>query len=74
MSTELSNTDKLREFVEELKRLKIDIVRPSINESYADFISEKGKIYYALSAIKSVGKDAVSNIIKERKKMVNLKH
>ena len=68
MSTELSNTDKLREFVEELKRLKIDIVRPSINESYADFISEKGKIYYALSAIKSVGKDAVSNIIKERKK------
>ena len=68
MSTELSNTDKLREFVEELKRLKIEIVRPSINESYADFVSEKGKIYYALSAIKSVGKDAVSNIIKERKK------
>ncbi len=68
MSTELSNTDKLREFVEELKRLKIEIVRPSINKSYADFISEKGKIYYALSAIKSVGKEAVSNIIKERKK------
>ena len=26
MSTELSNTDKLREFVEELKKLKIDIL------------------------------------------------
>ena len=66
MSTELSNTDKLREFVEELKRLKINIVRPCINRSFADFKSEKNKIYYALSAIKSVGKEAISNIIKER--------
>ena len=68
MSTELSNTDKLREFVEELKRLKINIVRPCINKSFADFKSEKNKIYYALSAIKSVGKEAVTNIINERKK------
>ena len=66
MSTELSNTDKLREFVEELKRLKINIVRPCINKSFADFKSEKNKIYYALSAIKSVGKEAVTNIINER--------
>ena len=28
MSTELTNTSKLREFVEELKRLKIEIIRP----------------------------------------------
>ena len=68
MSTELSNTDKLREFVEELKRLKINIVRPCINKSFADFKSEKNKIYYALSAIKSVGKEAITNIINEREK------
>ena len=68
MSTELSNTDKLREFVEELKRLKINIVRPCINKSFADFKSEKNKIYYALSAIKSVGKEAVTNIVNEREK------
>ena len=68
MSTELSNTDKLREFVEELKRLKINIIRPCINKSFADFKSEKNKIYYALSAIKSVGKEAVTNIINEREK------
>ena len=66
MSTELSNTDKLREFVEELKRLKIEIVRPNINTCFADFKSEKNKIYYALSGIKSVGKDAISGLIKER--------
>ena len=66
MSTELSNTDKLREFVEELKRLNIDIVRPNINICFADFKSEKNKIYYALSGIKSVGREAVSNLVKER--------
>ena len=32
MTTELTNTSKLREFVEELKRLKVGIVRPSINK------------------------------------------
>ena len=68
MSTELSNTDKLREFVEELKRLKINIVRPNINKCFADFKSEKNKIYYALSGIKSVGREAISNVIKEREK------
>ena len=68
MSTELSNTDKLREFVEELKRLKINIVRPDINECFADFKSDKNKIYYALSGIKSVGREAISNLIIERDK------
>ena len=68
MSTELSNTDKLREFVEELKRLKIEIIRPNINLCFADFKSEKNKIFYALSGIKSVGREAVSNLVKEREK------
>ena len=66
MSSELSSTDKLREFVEELKRLKIDIVRPNINKCYADFKAENNKIYYALSGIKSVGYEAISNIIKRK--------
>tara|TARA_B100001123_G_scaffold236803_2_gene265491 strand:- start:405 stop:2099 length:1695 start_codon:yes stop_codon:yes gene_type:complete len=68
MSSELSSTDKLREFVEELKRLKVKIVRPNINKCYADFKAETNKIYYALSGIKSVGYEAISNIVEERKK------
>ncbi len=66
MSTELSNTDKLRLFVEELKRLNIKIERPNINTCFADFKPEKNKIFYALSGIKSVGKEAVSNLVNER--------
>ncbi len=68
MSTELTNTSKLREFVEELKKLKVEIVKPSINKCYSDFRAINGKIYYGLGAIKNVGYEAISNIISEREK------
>ena len=68
MSTELTNTSKLREFVEELKRLKIDIIRPSINKCFAEFKAETNQIYYGLGAIKNVGFEAISNIVNEREK------
>jgi DNA polymerase III subunit alpha len=68
MSTELTNTSKLREFVEELKRLNIEIIRPSINKSFAEFKAIDGKLFYGLGAIKNVGFEAVSNIVKEREK------
>ena len=74
MSTELTNTSKLREFVEELKRLKVEIIRPSINKCFAEFKAIDGKIYYGLGAIKNVGFEAISNIILERKKMENFLH
>ena len=67
MSSELSSTDKLREFVEELKKLKVEIIRPDINKCYADFKAEKNKIFYALSGVKSVGYEAISKIVEERK-------
>ncbi len=66
MSTELTNTSKLREFVEELKRLEVKIVRPSINKCFADFRAINNKIYYGLGAIKNVGYEAISNIVSER--------
>ena len=66
MSTELTNTSKLREFVEELKRLKVEIIKPSINKCFAEFKAIDGKIYYGLGAIKNVGFEAISNIIRER--------
>ena len=68
MSTELTNTSKLREFVEELKKLKIEIIKPSINKCYTDFKAINGKLYYGLGAIKNVGYEAISNIINERER------
>jgi len=68
MSTTLTNTSKLREYVEELKRLKVEVVRPSINRCFAEFKAETNKIFYGLGAIKSVGFEAISNIVNEREK------
>ena len=66
MSTELGNQHKLSEFYEELKRLNIEIQRPCINSCFAEFKSTDQKFYYALGAIKSVGFEAINQIVKER--------
>jgi DNA polymerase-3 subunit alpha len=68
MSTSLTNTSKLREYVEELKRLKVEVIKPSINNCFAEFKADTNKIFYGLGAIKSVGFLAISNIVNERKK------
>ena len=68
MSTSLTNTGKLREYVEELKRLKVEVIRPSINNCFTEFKADTNKIFYGLGAIKSVGFDAISNIVNEREK------
>ena len=66
MSMELSNQNKLSEFHEELKRLDINIIRPDINNCYADFKSDGKNFYYALGALKNVGFDAILNVVNER--------
>ena len=66
MTMDISNQNKLSEFFEELKRLNIQVIRPDINECFADFRSIDNKFYYALGAIKAVGYEAISNIITER--------
>ena len=69
MNTELSNTDKLNLFYEELKKLKLKILPPCINNSFSEFLPNKSEeIYYALSAIKAVGYDSISKIVLEREK------
>ena len=66
ITMDISNQNKLSEFYEELKRLKVEIVRPDINNCFADFISKDDKFYYALGGIKAVGSEAISNVVKER--------
>jgi len=73
MTMDISNQNKLSEFYEELKRLDVEVVRPDINECYADFKTENNKFYYALGGIKAVGSEAISNIVKERLSNGNFK-
>ncbi len=66
MTMDISNQNKLSEFYEELKRLKISITRPDINKCFANFVTDENNFFYALGGIKAVGYESISNIIEER--------
>ncbi len=66
MTMDISNQNKLSEFYEELKRLDIEVIRPDINECFADFKTIDNKFYYALGGIKAVGYEAILNVVEER--------
>ena len=68
MTMDISNQNKLSEFYEELKRLNIKIIRPDINECFADFRTIDNNFYYSLGGIKAVGFEAISNVVAERVK------
>ncbi len=66
MSSQMGNTDKLNEYIAQLPKMGIKILPVDVNKSYADFIPEGNCIRYGLAAIKNVGRNFVSNIIKNR--------
>ena len=62
----LGNLDKVPEYIDECKRLGIEILKPDINRSYTKFTVENGKIRFGLGSVKNVGLQPVENIIKDR--------
>lgn len=67
MSRNLSMNDKLRKIMDECKRMGITVLGPDINESGEKFsVNKKGEIHFGLGAVKGVGVNAVSAIIRER--------
>ncbi len=66
MTSVLSNTSKLMEYIEECEINGIKILRPDINESCEAFTISKKGIHFGLLAIKNLGKATIQNIIAER--------
>ena len=64
----LGNLDKVPYYIEECRRLKIDILKPNINKSETRFIVDNGKIRFGLGSIKNVGVAAVNAVVEERQK------
>ena len=62
----LGNLDKVPIYVDECKRLKIDILKPDINLSQTKFTVEDGKVRFGLGSIKNVGVGAIETVMKER--------
>lgn len=67
LNSYLGNLDRVPQYIDECKRLGIEILKPDINKSYEKFTVEGGKIRFGLGSIKNVGTVPVENIVKERK-------
>ncbi|HZJ85297.1 MAG TPA: DNA polymerase III subunit alpha [Syntrophomonadaceae bacterium] len=61
------NQDKVVFYSKECQNLGIEILPPDINESFENFTVAKSGIRFGLGAIKSVGYNAVRNIVEARK-------
>jgi DNA polymerase-3 subunit alpha len=66
MTLDMGNTDKLAEFRAEAVRLGVEVEPPSINRSGVEFDVEGNTIYYALAALRGVGRQAVQGILDAR--------
>jgi DNA polymerase-3 subunit alpha len=70
LTLENGNTDKIAEFRREAIRLGIPVLPPSVNHSGVQFDVEledgKGRILYALAAVKGVGPQAIEHLVEAR--------
>ncbi len=70
MCYDMSNTDKLSIFADDMRRLDVTCLPPCINASRADFtvdiIDGKEAVRYALGALKGVGEAAMDVLCTER--------
>jgi DNA polymerase III subunit alpha len=70
MTLDAGNTDRLNIFRQEAARLGIEVRPPDINRSEAHFACDTqvgaGVIYYALAAVKNVGRQAMEHLVSER--------
>ncbi|MCC7232497.1 MAG: DNA polymerase III subunit alpha [Bacteroidia bacterium] len=63
----LSSIDKITFYMEECRRMGLQVLGPDVNESGYHFtVNAKGKIRFGLGAIKGVGENAVAALIEER--------
>lgn len=67
MSSDMDNTDKVVIFMQECKRMKLNVLPPCINRSHYYFtVVDDNTILYGLGAIKGVGEAAIQCIVEER--------
>jgi DNA polymerase-3 subunit alpha len=69
MTSNKDDLDKLAIEIDECNRMNVEVMAPSVNESFVDFgvVKETGNIRFGLSAIKNVGQAVAEQIIEERK-------
>lgn len=68
ISSVMDQSTKLYLYVNETKALGIEVLPPDVNKSLAEFRVEEGRIIFGLSAIKNLGINMISAIVRARDK------
>jgi len=69
LSRNISDIKKITIFMDETRRMGMDVLGPDINESNLMFtVNKDGNVRFGLGAIKGVGESAVLQLIEEREK------
>jgi DNA polymerase-3 subunit alpha len=69
LSRNISDIKKITTFMDETRRMGMDVLGPDVNESNVKFtVNKDGNVRFGLGAIKGVGENAVLQLIEEREK------
>ena len=68
LTSVITNTKKITEYINTCRNMGITILPPDINEGEGGFSVSDGKIRYGLAAIKSLGKNVIDAMVAEREK------
>ena len=69
LSRNISDIKKIGVFMDECRRMGMEVLGPDVNESNVRFtVNKQGNIRFGLGAIKGVGENAVKSLIQERHK------
>jgi DNA polymerase III subunit alpha len=74
LSIRMGSQEKVAQYVNETRRMGIEVLPPDINESFTDFTVVEDSIRFGLSAIKNVGTNVIECIEKERKESGKFKN
>lgn len=69
LSNNMNDIKQVSFFMEECKRMGLQVLGPDINESYYKFaVNKLGAVRFGMGAVKGVGRAAVETIVENRKK------
>ncbi len=69
LSNNMNDIKQVTFFMEECKRMKLNVLGPDINESYYKFsVNKDNAVRFGMGAVKGVGYGAVMTIVENRKK------
>ncbi|SKB78656.1 DNA polymerase-3 subunit alpha [Parapedobacter luteus] len=68
LSNNMNDIKQVTFFMEECKRMGLQVLGPDVNESYYKFtVNDRGAIRFGMGAVKGVGAGAVDTIVQSRK-------